>query len=326
MRLQVRQGTYEYGIELQQITQLLGLNIKNKNYIIKSIVKHFSNSKYAEYEKDLIDNIKLDMEEIGRKYFDVIYIRNREDILNFLKITKASIFMKYINTVINDYDMQLEMQSIDEALERIFIQINDNIHSNIMLQYEPEDVFNMVQQSKVRNREGSELDELENIELLKSLFELIDKLQCENPQKQLIIIENVDHILVYDEYLTLYKIVKNLVAKTDVWVMFTSSTDRFAIIDSEYISGVNIINDIVYNMPEIDRLREFIEEEYPCYIKISDNEIEEMILPVIHKIGAYDDKNNAKSRILLKLINSSVCVKYKENVALNPMESSFLLS
>lgn len=322
----MRQGAYEYDIELQQITQLLGLNIKNKNYIIKSIVKHFSNSKYAEYEKDLIDNIKLDMEEIGRKYFDVIYIRNREDILNFLKITKTSIFMKYINTVINDYDMQLEMQSIDEALERIFIQINDNVHSNIMLQYEPEDVFNMVQQSKVRNREGSELEELENIELLKSLFELIEKLQCENPQKQLIIIENVDHILDYDEYLTLYKIVKNLVAKTDVWVMFTSSTDKFAIIDSEYISGVNIINDIVYNMPEIDRLREFIEEEYPCYIKINDDEIEEMILPVIHKIGASDDKNNAKGRVILKIINSSVCVKYKENVTLNPMESSFLLS
>lgn len=322
----MRQGTYEYDIELQQITQLLGLNIKNKNYIIKSIVKHFSNSKYAEYEKDLIDNIKLDMEEIGRKYFDVIYIRNREDILNFLKITKTSIFMKYINTVINDYDMQLEMQSIDEALEKIFIQINDNIHSNIMLQYEQEDIFNMVQQSKVRNREGSELEELENIELLKSLFELIEKLQCENPQKQIIIIENVDHILDYDEYLTLYKIVKNLVAKTDVWVMFTSSTDRFAIIDSEYISGVNIINDIVYNMPEIDRLRGFIEEEYPCYIKIDDDEIEEMILPVIHKIGVSDDKNNAKSRVVLKLINSSVCVKYKENTTLNPMESSFLLS
>lgn len=321
----MKQGTYEYDIEMQQITQLLGLNIRKKNYIIKSIVKHFSNSKYAEYEKDLIDNVKMDMEDVGRKYFDVIYIRSREDILNFLKITKASIFMKYISTVINDYDMQLEMQSIDEALEKIFIHINDNIHSNIMLQYEPEDVFNMVQQSKVKNREGSELEELENIELLKSLFELIEKLQCENPQKQLIIIENVDHILEYDEYLALYKIVKDLVEKTDVWVLFTSSTDKFAIIDFEYISGVNVINDVVYNMPEIDRLREFIEEEYPCYIKINDAEIEEMILPVIHKIGETSDKNNARSRVVLKLINASICAGYKENIMLNSMENSFLL-
>lgn len=320
------QGTYEYDIELQQITQLLGLNIKKKNYIIKSIVKHFSNSKYAEYERDLIDNIKLDMETIGRKYFDVIYVKNREDILNFLKITKMSMLMKYINAAINDYDMQLEVRDIDDALEKIFIQINDSINENIMLQYDVEDVFAIVQQSKVKNKAGGELEELESIELLKSLFELAEKLQYENPQKQLIIIENVDHMLDYNEYLTLYKIVKNLVEKRDVWVMFTSSTDKFAIIDSEYISGVNIINDIVYNMPEMDKLKEFIEEEYPCYIKISEVELEEMILPIIHKVGATSDKNDARARVVLKLINASICAGYKENTMLNSMENSFLLA
>jgi len=326
LKLQVSQGTYQYDIELQQVTQLVGLNIKKKNYIIKSIVKYFSSSKYADYEVDLIDNIKLDMQEVGRKYFDVIYIKSREDILSFLKITKTSLLMKYINLAISEYDIQLEMQNIDEALEKIFIQINDSIDSNIMIQYDMDDIFNMVQQSKVKNKYDGELEELESIELLKSLFELIEKLQFINPKKQFIIIEDIDHLLDYSEYLILYKMVKSLVEKRDVWVMFTSSTDKFAVIDPEYISGINVINDIIYNFPEIDRLKEFIEEEYPCYIKMSDDEIQEMILPIIHKIGETDDKNNPRSRVVLKLINSSNCIKYKENIALNSMENSFLLT
>ena len=37
-------------LNIECITQLCGINVQKKNYIIQNIVKYFSNTKYAEYE------------------------------------------------------------------------------------------------------------------------------------------------------------------------------------------------------------------------------------------------------------------------------------
>ena len=37
-------------LNIECITQLCGINVQMKNYIIRNIVKYFSNTKYAEYE------------------------------------------------------------------------------------------------------------------------------------------------------------------------------------------------------------------------------------------------------------------------------------
>ena len=60
-------------LNIECITQLCGINVQMKNYIIQNIVKYFSNTKYAEYEDKDDCVIKIDNEVVGRKYFTTYY-------------------------------------------------------------------------------------------------------------------------------------------------------------------------------------------------------------------------------------------------------------
>ncbi len=318
-----------YEIELQPITQLVGIDFKKKSYIVNSLVKYFSASKYMEYESEMVDNILLDMQQVGRKYFDVIHIRCRDDMLNYLKLTKTSMLLKCIQNMLNNYDMQIELDVIESALAKIYEQLNLGIHdniSNISLSYDTEKIFDIVQQSKVKSDEGIELELLDSLILLKNLMGLIEELQEQNPQKQMVLIENIDHMLGYSEYKFFYEIAQELTQKRDVWFVFTTSLDGFVIIEEENVCGINVINDIIYNIPPIERIVEFIRQQYPYYIDKEDQELMEWVRFVIQKIGTSIIVSDMRSNVVLKMINKSLCMSYEEKCSLNSMESSFLLN
>ena len=328
MKLQIKAKQENYEIEMQPITQLVGIDFKKKGYIINSLVKHFSASKYMEYENEMIDNIMLDTQQIGRKYFDVIHIRCREDMLNYLKLTKTSMLLKCVQNMLNSYDMQIELNVIEGALARIYEQLNLEIHdniSNISLSYDTEKIFDIVQQSKVKSDDGTELELLDNLKILNSILGLIEELQEQNPQKQMVVIENIDHMLDYSEYKCFYEGARLITEKRDVWFVLTTSLEGFVFIEEENICGINVINDMIYNIPPTERIVEFIRQQYPYYIEQDDDVLIEWMRLIIQKIGRYDIESDMRSNVVLKMINKSLCMSYKEKCSLNSMESSFLL-
>lgn len=109
MKISITIKQKEYEINLQHITQLIGTKIQDKELIIKSILKHFSKNKYAEYEEDMIDNIKINEEKIGREFFNIINIKDKESIILQLQEGKQTIFRQYFLKILENINADEEM-------------------------------------------------------------------------------------------------------------------------------------------------------------------------------------------------------------------------
>ena len=75
MNVCVTEYEKKYMFELAPVTQLCGQNVIKKTYIFESIRRYFSTYKYREEANKWRDNVKLDNETVGRKFFTVISIQ-----------------------------------------------------------------------------------------------------------------------------------------------------------------------------------------------------------------------------------------------------------
>lgn len=311
-----------------QITQICGTDMIKKKFIINSMVKHFSASKYMSYEDVYVDNVFVEGKPVGRKYFDIHYIKDREDIINLLRISKNSKMLKYVGELLTEYEFQKELESIEQTVDAMYQRINENMcasFGNLILDYEVQRLWEMVQSSQIRDKNGREIEELSNYELLSELIKLLGELQEHEPQKQLVIFENIDHFLKVEEYKEIYELMRQKASQFDLWFLLTISIEGYVIFEEEYIEGINVINDIVYVLPQMLKLKEFVEVRYPCYKQFEMAVLDEWMGKIVHKIGKSNVETDLRSNVLLKLINESLCMNFKEKAGLNSLENSFLL-
>lgn len=327
MNLQISDDEKIYEINMLGLTQLCGENILKKDFIIKSLCKHFSSEKYADYEERYQDNIIIDGEKIGRKYFATYRIRERNDILNCLKLIKNGLLTKYISGVLNEFECQKELEIIAEHLDKLYIKLNNSALRNIPnieLGYEINDIFDIIQSSSVNTYSEKSIMGLENYKLFDTFTGLISQLQEKNPEKVLIIIENIDHMLNYNEYMDFCEKIKELCSKYDIWCVVTMSISGFVYMDYEYITGINVVNDMIYIMPETELLVEFIKNNYPCRLKDTEGIIAS-IKSIIHEIGKEGYVLDIKGKVILKMINSASCIACGGKKGINSIENSFLI-
>ncbi|MCO8193248.1 CRISPR-associated protein Csn2-St [Anaerofustis sp. NSJ-163] len=325
MKVQICNKEKEYIINLMQITQLCGVNFYIKDFIINSIYKYFSNGKYMEYEKNMEENIKIEDEKLGRNYFDIIRIKGKEDLINILKITKTGLINKYINDKIQNINFQRQLNIIDNALEEIYIKLNQNEFKNINFTYKREDLFNLIQHSTIKDIHERDLEGIKNIDLLKDFLILIKEIQQISPSKQMIIIENIEHMISKDEYEKFYKQIKELTYNFDLWFIIPICIENYVCLDKEYINGINIINDIIYSLTNMETIKYFIESNYPYFKKWEDKELITILKLIINKIGK-EEIYNIKSDVILKIFNDNLFIHSKHLETLNTLENNFLLS
>lgn len=325
MKVQICNKEKEYIINLMQITQLCGVNFYIKDFIINSIYKYFSNGKYMEYEKNMEENIKINDEKLGRNYFDIIKIKGKEDLINILKITKTGLVNKYINNKMQNINFQRQLNIIDNALEEIYINLNQNEFKNINFTYKREDLFNIIQHSAIKDVHERDLNELKNIDLLKDFLILIKEMQKISPSKQMLIIENIEHMISKDEYEDFYKQIKELTYDFDLWFIIPICIENYVCLDKEYISGINIINDVIYSLSNMEIIKDFIQNNYPYFKNWEDKELITILKFIINKIGK-EGIYNVKSEVVLKIFNDNLFVYSKHSGSLNTMENNFLLS
>ena len=127
MILKVTDYEKQYKIRLEPLTQLYGLNVQRKHYILESLRKYFSSFKYSEEKSKWRDNVFIDDENVGRKYFSVTSISCREDLINEIKISKQSMLSKYIQCLLQEFDWQKRIEIIDEQLAHIFLELNEKM-------------------------------------------------------------------------------------------------------------------------------------------------------------------------------------------------------
>lgn len=304
-------------INLSKLTQLLGYNFSEKDFIVNSIIKHFSTYKYKEYEEYMIDNIFFDLNvKAGREFFQVININNKNDLISFIKLSKASLFQEYINNELKKFDSQCHIEEIRDILNKIYYNLNESIVDNIgniKIDFDNENLFNIVQKSEVYNINELPIESNTSFELFEIVLNIIDKIQSTEPRRLLVIVNNIDHMVGINEYKALIKHIITLINKSNTYFFTTLSIQGYPVVEKEYLEGINIVNDIVFNIENFEMIKEFLIYNYPIFINFSDDEILQLYGSICHQIGKNNDIDDIRSRIVLKLINNSIAFESKFN-------------
>ncbi|MBO5483836.1 MAG: hypothetical protein J5979_01340 [Lachnospiraceae bacterium] len=328
MKVEIKNESEVYEIELLQITQLCGLDFKKKDFILNSLYKYFSGSKYADHESCYQDNILVDGEKVGRKYFSVFRLKRREDLIDMIKLTKSSLMMKYLLEQLPDFECQKEMDAIAEHLDKLYLRMNqelsEKIH-HIELCYEQKKFLEIIQTSIIAGEGEEPLEKLSNYELLDTYLDLLMQMQTRRPEKYMIILENLDHMLSYQEYSKTFDRLNKVCGKSDTWFVISTSLEGFVMLDSEFFSGITIINEMIYTLPEKEKIISFLQNNYPCEKELSPSQIMDAFRVSIHDIGKSGYDLNIQSKVMLKLINDSLCVSSSEKININQLEKCFLM-
>ena len=303
------------------------INVQKKNYIIQNIVKYFSNTKYAEYEDKDDCVIKIDNEVVGRKYYTTYYIANINDLISNIQISKNSIMKKYVDYVNSKYDNQLIYEDIVAGYEKIFAKINNNMKESgigLMLDFMEEKITDVAQLAITRTLELGYIEKMSNYDLYVEYIKIMKAYYKDNPDKILLVLENIDHYLNIEQYFSLMRQLEIMTLELDINIIVTTSIRGFAYINEKNITGINVINDEVFSMPMIEELQKFFEENYPCNYNINEKDMIYNITQIIHDIGIDGYSQLGKEYVFLKLLDESIGVHMGKCDVKNNMEKAFL--
>lgn len=328
MILQISQIDRTAEINIEPVTQLCGQNIVWKNQILRIIKKYFSGEKYADYEEKNRGIIRLDGEEVGRKYFRLIKYADRGSMIETIKIGKTNLLTQCIRYFLNDFDCQQQMSCIDENLTKIYLMLNKMLERNIVnlqLDYQYSDLWDIVQKSEVYLSDSRHIEEASDFELVKLCIDIIKQLLEINPEKTIILWENIDHLLTKEEYEYVVKECEDITKKYDIYFIFTTSLQQYVYITESTIEGIHVFNEEDFIFPEIEKIQNFVNNHYPYYKEWSKEELYKAIKNNVHKIGMKGYLEEDKNIVVLKLINDTFIQKEVKKEQAHLEESSFLL-
>lgn len=218
------------------------------------------------------------------------------------------------------------MFMINDELEKIFQMLNEEINQlgNIELIYTMSDVWDMVQKSSVTGNNETLLEDKGNYELLVIFLNLIEQVMNANPKKVLVIIENIDHLISRKEYMDILEKLQNIGMRYDIYFILSTSMDGYARCDKALCSGISIWGNIDFQMPEFDKLIMYIQENYPYNKKLSEKQLQDDLVKIIHRIGQKDFLCSVEENVVCKLINQSMMLYEKWKDVENAAEIAFL--
>ena len=326
MKIDITEYEKRYSFELEPVTQLCGQNIVKKTYILESIRRYFSTYKYSEEKNKWRDNVKIDHETVGRKFFTVLSVCNISDLLTAIKLSKQSLMVEYIKSMMQKFDWQLHLRTINEELETMFQMMNTDLTKlgDVELTYAASDIWNMIQKSDITGINQTLLEDKENYEILNIFLNLLEEVMSVNPKKMLILFENIDHWITNEEYRKIVNKIQTIVKKYDLYFILATSIDRYAVCNEELCGGIHIVGDVQFQMPEFFEIQNYINATYPCNKKLSEKEIQNNLEKIIQKIGRQEYLYTVEENVVCKLINETLLLKEKWPDYENLLEIAFL--
>lgn len=329
MLLQIKNKNNKYELRLENVSQWCGQNVQLKTMILNSLSKHFSTSKYMNWEDWMIDNVKINGVVPGRKRYQLIRISSKEDILRLLQFGKVSMLQQYIKYMVTEFNVQSEMGFIDDKLLHIFGMLNEQLNEDIpdiFVDYSVEALWDIVQHSEVKTTQGEYMENLGFEKLLTSFLNTLKAMQKKRPESYIIIFENIDHYVSRQEYSTILEKVTQLTREFDILCIFSISISGYLCTTNENITGITVFNDEVFSMPEWNCLRNFLEENYPIYGAENVWGDIERINTIVDMVACGQKEIDFKDLILLKEINQTLGMNISVKKELLKPEWEYLLS
>ena len=326
MKINVTEYEKKYTFELSAVTQLCGQNIVRKAYILESLRRYFGSYKYREDQNKWRDNVKVDNEAVGRKFFTLISIRSIADILVMVKWSKQSLMTEFVKQLIQRFNCQTHLSMINDELEEIFGIMNEEINQlgDIELAYTASDVWDMVQKTSVIGGNETELEDKGNYELLLILLNLIEKVIKTSPKKMMVMIENIDHLISREEYMDILTRLQNIGIKYDIYFILSTSIDGYVVCDRALCPGISIFNDVDFQMPEFVKILKYIHDNYPYNKRFCEKQLQDDLEKIIHRIGQKHFLYGVEENVVCKLINQTLMLYEKWKDPENVAEISFL--
>ena len=273
------------------------------------------------------DNIRIEGRNVGRKYFSVFHVAARENLINAIRISRSSMMAQYFANLCTEFKCQNIMDKMAEDLERLYLELNRELQNGIKtveIGYGLKSVMEIVQASEIFGVGERALECLSNAELLDTYLELLWEMQRRKPEKCLVIFENIDHLLDYSSYRRFFEKAEQFCKEFDVWFLFSTSIEGFAVVDERSIEGINVVNHCIFSFPELEQVITFIQNRYPCQMKWESEELCEEIRRMIQNIGNEEHVIRLRSNIVLKLFQGTLCIKTSVGSGLNSLEKAFL--
>lgn len=311
MKMKIKSDFQSYEIAFEGVTQICGTGIPCKRYIIDSLCKHFSSTKYKEYEEKYVENIEIDGEIPGRKQWECIRISDVDGLISAIQINKSSLLGVCIKGTLSNFECQDDLMRIDEILFRVFEKLNSELinRKDVELQYTLEDLFEMVQKTSMRTSGGEDLHVLSSDSLIDVFLDIVCKLQEISPEKRLFVFENIDHYLSVSKYCEFLKRCKRISYESNSWFICTTSLNEYVCFDEGLDNGINVINDEVFIMPSLDRCLYFLKSSYPLERDWDISALKDMLKSIIHDIGRKESFPQLSDVVFLKLLNDSFGVR-----------------
>ena len=248
--------------------------------------------------------------------------RLRTRISDFAKMWKSLGFS--IPGDIDNMPLLLRVKGISEELsmdEIYTVLLNELKHRGMS------ELWDMVQKSSIVPYNDNEyLENKSGNELVNIYLNSLEKSQEIFPERTLVIFRDLDHLVKKSEYCDLVYRMKNISDNYDVHFIISSSIDGYCWLKNGLETGVTVFNDVIYGIPDMYHIKEFIENNYPYNRELEYDELIEMLQNVIHKIGGKGELVSISDLVILKLINESLAIN--ECITKSPVEQeiSFLLT
>ena len=320
MKIDVTEYEKKYTFELKPITQLCGQNIPKKSYILESIRRYFSAYKYSEERNKWRNNVKIDDELVGRKFFTVLSVSGVVDLLMWIKWSKQSLVVEYVRGLMQEFDWQLHLRTIHGELEEMFQMINKDLNhlGDIELTYAESDGWEMVQKSSVVGNEQTSLEDKNNFDLLTIVMghKIADPDSfgaCMGIYRAAVSLEKKAHIVInevtgsvrplYDEIL---ERMIQIGEKYDIYFVLSTSLEGYVCCDRKLCSGITVLGEVDFQMPEFEDIETYVENNYPCNKKISEEQLQTDLQKIIQKIGQGGYLYTVEENVICKLINQTL--------------------
>lgn len=285
---------------------------------------YFSTYKYHDFEDC---SLSINGEPVGRKYFDCISIRNRDELINLISLAKNSILSHYIKLSLDEFNFQKNLSEIDESLSRIYIELNEKIEKSIgdiRIDYDYSSIWDIVQKSKIENDQGGSLSELTNLQLCSVLINLLGEIQGLEGNKLLVILRNVDSMFTVGEYRSVYELCRSQCSKYDTWFLFELFQSEYYKYSEKLLIGTTVINEIDFSMPEIERITDYVNQHYPIDIRFSTEQMGKLLSRCINTIGSQRYSSFGQSMVIDKIITESMGIKKEKLELPKSPEMAFL--
>ena len=102
-----------------------------------------------------------------------------------------------------EFSAQNIMQQISELLDQLYMEMNVQLLEalkNIQVGYQEKNIWDMIHTADITTNDGREIEELTTEQLLQTYLGLLKKMQQRKPEKILIIVEDIDHLLTLSQY------------------------------------------------------------------------------------------------------------------------------